>query len=120
MSFLYKVLKTELPSYLFNATPNINRKPQTRNSGNILSFFVKHDDFKNSHFPSAMTEWNKLDCYISNENSFEVFEKRVLRFIKPTPNGIYNILNPLAVKYPKRLRIRFSHLKEHKFKGLVR
>ena len=52
MSFLYKVLKSESPSYLFNTIPNSNnRQHQTRNSGNIPSFFAKHDYFKNSFFP---------------------------------------------------------------------
>ena len=32
------------------------------------------------------------------------------------PNSTYNIHNPLGVKYLTRLRIGFSHLKEHKFK----
>ena len=32
------------------------------------------------------------------------------------PNSIYNNHNPLRVKYLTRLRIEFSHLKEHKFK----
>ena len=32
------------------------------------------------------------------------------------PNSIYNIYNPLEVKYLTRLRIGSSHLKEHKFK----
>ena len=42
MSFLYKVLKSESPSYLFNTIPNSNnRQHQTRNSGNIPSFFAK-------------------------------------------------------------------------------
>ena len=31
-------------------------------------------------------------------------------------NSIYNIHNPLGVKCLARLRIRFTHLKEHKFK----
>ena len=31
-------------------------------------------------------------------------------------NSIYNIHNPLGVKYLTRLRIGFSHLKERKFK----
>ena len=31
-------------------------------------------------------------------------------------NSIYNIHNPLGVKYLARLRIGFSHLKQHKFK----
>ena len=116
MSFLYKVLKTESPSFLFNTIPNSNRQCQPRNLGNIPSFFIKHDYFKNSFFPSAMTEWNKLDCYISNADSFEVFKKRALSFIWPMPNSIYNIHNFLGVKYLTRLRIGFSQLKEHKFK----
>ena len=32
------------------------------------------------------------------------------------PNSIYNVHNPLGVKDLIRLRIGFSHLKEHKFK----
>ena len=31
-------------------------------------------------------------------------------------NSIYDIHNPLGVKYLTRLRIGFSHLKEHRFK----
>ena len=37
---------------------------------------------------------------------------RVLSFIRHIPNSIYNIV----VKYLTRLRIGFSHLKQHKFK----
>ena len=32
------------------------------------------------------------------------------------PNSIYNIHNPLGVKYLTRLRIGFSHLKKNEFK----
>ena len=57
MSFLYKVIKSESPLYLFTTIPNSNNKQhQTRNSGDIFSFFAKHDYFKNSCFPSAITE----------------------------------------------------------------
>ena len=62
MSFLHKILKIESPSCFFNTTPNSNTQRQTKNSGNIPSFFVKHDYFKNSFLPSAITKWNKLDC----------------------------------------------------------
>ena len=117
MNFLYKVLKSESPSYLFNTIANSNNgHHQTRHSGNIPSFFAKHDYFKNSFFPSAITEWNKLDCYIRNADLFKVFEKYLLNFIRPMLNSIYNIHDPLGVKYLTRLRIGFSHLKEHKFK----
>ena len=118
MSFLYKVLKNESPSYLFQNIPNAQRQShrQTRNSGKIPSIVVKHDYFKNSFFPSAITEWNKLDCYIKNSDSFAIFKKRILEFIRPKPNSIFNIHNPLGIKYLTRLRVGFSHLKEHKFR----
>ena len=32
-------------------------------------------------FPSAITEWNKLDCCISNADSFEDFKKRILSLL---------------------------------------
>ena len=78
MSFLSKVLKSESPSYPSNTIPNSNnRKHQTRNSGNIPSFFAKQDYFKDSFFPSAITERKKIDCYIRNADSFKVFVKNL-------------------------------------------
>ena len=77
---------------------------------------MKQDYFKNSILPSPIIEWNKLDCYFSNADSFVVFKKRILSFFRPISNSIYNIHNPLGIKYLTRLRIGFSHLKEHKIK----
>ena len=79
-------------------------------------FFARHDYFKNSFFPSAITEWNKLDSFVKNADLFHVFKKHILNFIRPLPNSIFNIHNPLGIKYLTRLRIGFSHLKEHKFR----
>ena len=94
MSFLYKVLKSESPSYLLNTIPNSNNtQHQTRNSGSIPSFYAKHDYFKNYFLPSAITEWNKLDSDIRNGDSFKVFKKLLLSFMRPMPNSIYNIHN---------------------------
>ena len=112
MRFLYKVLKTASLSQLFNTIPNSNTQHQMKNSGKIISFVIKHDYFKNSFFPSAITEWNKLDCYISSSYSCQVLKKCILHFIRPMSNIIYNIQNPIGVKY-LRLRIPFSHTKEY-------
>ena len=37
MSFFYKLIRSESPSYLFNTIPNSNRQHQTRNSGNAFT-----------------------------------------------------------------------------------
>ena len=47
---------------------------------------------------------------------FQICISIPLSFIRPMPNSIYNIYNPLGVKHLSRLRIEISHLKEHKFK----
>ena len=48
-------------------------------------------------FPSAIIEWNKLDCYIKNSDSFAIFKKRILEFIRPKPNSIFNIQTLLGL-----------------------
>ena len=116
MSLLYKIFKNESPGYLFNTIPNNNAQRQTRQSDNVPTVFARHDYFKNSFFPSAIAEWNKLDCFIKNADSFDIFKKRILDSIRPLPHSVFNIHNPLGIKYLTRLRIGFSHLKEHKFR----
>ena len=117
LSLLFKIIKTESPPYLFNLVRNNNRRQITRNLNNLLIFRVNHEYFKNTFFPSAVLEWNKLDSFIRNSETFMLFKKkRILEFIRPKANSIFNIHNPTGIKYLTRLRLGFSHLKEHKFK----
>ena len=102
MSLFYKVFKNESPRYLFNTIPNNTEQRQTRHSDNISTFFARQDYFKNSFFPSAINEWNKFDCLVKNADSFHVFKKHILDFIRPLPNSIFNIHNPLGIKYLTR------------------
>ena len=88
----------------------------TRNSDNITPFKVRHNFFKSSFFPSVISEWNKLDHKIRNSASLEIFKKHLLTFIRPNSSNVFNINNALGLKLLARLRIGFSHLKEHKSK----
>ena len=42
-----------------------------------------------------------------------LFEKRLLEFIRPEANSIFNTHSPMGIKYLTKLRLGFSHLKEH-------
>ena len=57
----YKIFNEKTPSYLFNLIPNFNSVHNTRLRHNIPPVKVRQDHFKNSFFPSAISEWNKLD-----------------------------------------------------------
>ena len=63
-----------------------------------------------------MNEWNKIDLEIPNSASLKIFKKHLLNFVRPNSNNLININSLLVSKPLTRLRIGFSHLKEHKFK----
>ena len=77
---------------------------------------TKHIFFKNSYFPAAIKEWNRLDIDIRKSDSISIFQKRILSFIIPLPNKVSNSHNPQGLKLLTRLRLGLSHLRYNKFK----
>ena len=55
-----------------------------------------------------------------NENrrfgSYNLFRKSLLNFIRPSTSKVYNINATVGIKLITRLRLGFSHLREHKLK----
>ena len=88
----------------------------TRHKNSVPLFNVKHDNFKNSFFPSTVIEWNKLDSNIRNSESLALFKKRILVFIRPFANSTFQCNNPKRLKLITKLRLGLSHLRFHKFK----
>ena len=62
-----------------------------------------------------MREWYKLSTEIRNSNSYQQIRKSLLSFIKPTCSSLFSIPDTVGVKLLVRLRLGFSHLREHKF-----
>ena len=46
----------------------------------------KHTLFKDSYISSAIIEWNRLDQNICNAESYALFRKHLLSFIRPEAN----------------------------------
>ena len=115
-SNFFKLTKSKSPKYLFNYIPTVRSTYRTRNIDNIPQFNVRNNFFRNSYFPSIVTEWNNLDKSIRNSESFSIFKENILKFIRPSPNSIFNCHNPKGVKLLTRLRLGLSHLRDHKFK----
>ena len=88
----------------------------TRNSENVETYYCRIDQFKYSFFPYSIIEWNKLDINLCNAKSFLIFRNSLLKIGRPMQNSIYNIHDPVGIKYLTRLRLGLSHLNEHKFK----
>ena len=45
-----------------------------------------------------------------------MFRKKLLNFIRPSEKSIFNIYDPQESKLLNRLRLGFSHLREHNFR----
>ena len=61
-------------------------------------------------------EWHELSSEIQNLGSISQFKKALLNFIRPNLNPVYYILDPIGLKFLTRLRLEFSHLREHKYR----
>ena len=76
----------------------------------------KSEYFKNSFIPNVIYEWNKLDPDIRSSASYNLFRNTLLKFIRPLQRKMFSINDSVGVKLLTRLRLGFSHLREHKFR----
>ena len=112
MCYFYKLIKTYKPLHLFNLIPpklNSLRHPK------LTQLLDADDYFKKFFIPYVVREWNRLSTEIRNSTSCQEFRKSLLSFIKPTYSSLFSIHHPVGVKLFARLRLGFSHLREHIF-----
>ena len=86
------------------------------NHVNIPLFKTNHNLFKNSFFQSTIIKWKNLDPNLRNSDTYGTFKNTILKFIRPSPNSVFECHNPQGIKFLTRLRLGLSHLREHKFK----
>ena len=85
----------------------------TRHTNDIPLIKVKHNVFQNSFFPSVVIQWNKLEQNICNEESLNIFKNIFLNFIRRSWSTVFNCHNLKGVNLLIRLRLGWSHLREH-------
>ena len=115
LTSMFKIMRNEAPDYLINLIPKREHKIKTRNC-QISTYHCRTDCFKYSFFPSALSEWFKLDESIRNSESIPIFKNKLLSFIRPAQSSIFNIFDPVGIKCLTRFRLDFSHLNEHRFR----
>ena len=98
LSFLYKVIANQFPSYFVNVIPRKNASRPTLGLDNIPLLGTKHNFFQSSYFPATIKEWNRRDIDIWKSDSISIFKKRILSFIRPLRNKVLNSHNPHGLK----------------------
>ena len=93
LCLFYKNAVNKSPNYPYN-----NRSCQTRSSGKFLHMCCRKEYFENSLFPYSIKEWNNLSLEICKSESHEVFKNSVLKFIRTSPNSLFNVSDSLGIK----------------------
>ena len=57
-----------------------------------------------------------MDPDIRNLDCHKMFRKKLLNFIRPSEKSFFNIYDSQGSKFLSKLRLGFSHLREHKFR----
>ena len=82
LCYFYEFYVFKQPEYLFNLIPWRTPNYRTKKADDVPYFNIRHNFFKNSFFPSAVIEWNKLDSRLRKAKSFTDFKKNILSFIR--------------------------------------
>ena len=114
LCYFYKIFYLQSPTYLANNLPSMTISQRYPNS--FSNIRCRTTTFQNSFFPYSVSQWNQLNSLIRNCKSYPLFRNYLLKLIKPPGNNIYGIHDPLGIKLLCRLRLGFSHLREHKFR----
>ena len=106
---MFKIMNEKAPNFLINLIPKCEPTIRTRNNS-IPLYKCRTNCFKHSFFPSTLNDWFNLDISIRNSESITLFKCRLLYFIRPVQNSIYNIFDAKELKFLTRLRLGLSHL----------
>ena len=102
------------PEYLCDKLPpNVSVRQAHLNK--FRPFYSSTDYYRNSFFPYCVDEWNRLSPEIRCIDRISIFKKTLLPFFRPMEKSVYNVHDVYGLKLLVRLRVEFSHLKEHKF-----
>ena len=108
-------MSAQCPKYIFDIIQSSESFYDTRKKDRLF-FNYRTDCPKYSLLSNFLSEWSQLAPEIKNLESIVVFKSKLLSFIRPSKRSIFNVNDPEGVKYLTRLRLRFSHWNEHKFR----
>ena len=113
--FFYKIVKGLAPRYLADYLPPI-RIANLRVRPPFQTLYCRTNRYRSSFFPYCIAEWNKLDSRIRDLPTISCFKRAILNFLRPKANSNFRLSNSQGSIFLTRLRVGFSHLREHKFR----
>ena len=117
LTHFYKLFTTHSPSYLYECVPQCREVSYNlRRNSNYENYAIRTESFSHSYFPYCVREWNQLDPQIKSQPSVSLFKKELIELIRPNKRSVYKVVDLMGVQFLIRLRVKFSDLREHRFR----
>ena len=111
----YKIMTGLTPEYLRTPIPELRGHLFGNRLTNVLhTMHSNKDKYRNSFFPDSVTLWNDLGPELRGADSLPIFKKKMLKLYRPEKKTLYNIHDPIHIKWIFQLRVGLSPLKNHK------
>ena len=110
----YKIQNNLTPPYLKDPIPALRNHLFGSRSENVINEIrCKSKSYSNSFYPDTIRCWNKIGPELRNSPNLNSFKLRILALVRP-PKRIFNIHDPIGMKWPFQLRVGLSPLYAHK------
>ena len=117
LTHFYKLITTHNASYLYEYAPQCREVSYNlRRNSNYENYAIRTESFSHSYFPYCVREWNQLDPQIKAQPSVSLFRKKLIELIRPNKRSVYKVVDLKGVQLLTRLRVKFSDLREHRFR----
>ena len=116
MCLFWKIINGFAPSYLSKLLPEKQPLRNPNRQDHYVSFSKNTNYYANSFFPYCTDKWNSLDPAIKDIKTLPLFKKALLEFIRPSAAHVFDVIDHSGLKLLTRVRLKLSHLNEHKFR----
>ena len=112
--YFFNIVNFNSPKYLSDLLPEKQRSRNPQRAELFTETFSRTKYIGGTFFPFCINEWNKLGSDLRNSASVSIFKNALLKLYRPNDRPIFNILDPIGLKFLTRLRVNLSHLRKHK------
>ena len=114
-SQFYKIQNNLAPPYMKVPLPPARTHLYSIRSENVLNEInCNSDSYRNSFYPDSIRCWNRIGHKLRNSLNLKSFKASIFALVRPSPKSIFDIHDPLGVKWLFQLRVGLSPLYEHK------
>ena len=112
---VHKIITDNTPNYLKDKLPTLRRPLYGNDFRNTFHEIpCRNSRYKNSFFPDAIKSWNIMITDFNEIPSYSILKSNILSRIRPIKNNIYDIHDPIGLRYLFQLRVGLSPLNFHK------